>query len=138
MVGDGCGLLGGRRGRGKGAYPDKVDANGLCITSGYMFHGTGACPALTRECSNCDKVGHFYYVCTSNPQPARRNGSGNYGRGQGDRGGRGGGRGRAGHHHLSTPPSTRDASGRIYRINNYKWENEIGDTDDELDVEDED
>lgn len=60
-----------RGGRGKPPAsslktPDKaLGVGGKCTRCGFTFHKTGKCPALDKQCSKCQKIGHFQSVCRS-------------------------------------------------------------------------
>ena len=41
----------------------------MCTRCGGKPHSSRPCPALSKKCNKCEKVGHFSKMCTSKPQP---------------------------------------------------------------------
>ena len=44
-------------------------SNNMCTRCGGQPHSSRPCPALSKKCNTCDKVGHFSKMCRSKPQP---------------------------------------------------------------------
>ena len=43
-------------------------SNNMSTRCGGQPHSNRPCPALSKKCDNCEKVGHFSKVCRSKPQ----------------------------------------------------------------------
>ena len=50
---------------------EKITANknNMSTRCGGKPHSSRPCPALSKKCNTCEKVGHFSKMCTSKPQP---------------------------------------------------------------------
>ena len=51
---------------------EKITANknnSMCTRCGGKPHSSRPCPALSKKCNTCEKVGHFSKMCRSRPQP---------------------------------------------------------------------
>ena len=51
---------------------EKITANkinNMCTRCGDTPHSSRLCPALSKKCNTCEKVGHFSKMCGSKPQP---------------------------------------------------------------------
>ena len=51
---------------------EKITANknnNMCTRCGGKPHSSRTCPALSKKCNTCEKVGHFSKMCRSRPQP---------------------------------------------------------------------
>ena len=51
---------------------EKITANrnsNMCTRCGSKPHSSRPCPALSKKCNTCEKVGHFSKMCRSKPQP---------------------------------------------------------------------
>ena len=51
---------------------DKITAkksSNMCTRCGGKLHSSRPCPALSKKCTNCEKVGHFSKMCRRKPQP---------------------------------------------------------------------
>ena len=44
-------------------------SNNMCTRCGGKPHSSRPCPALSKKCNTCEKVGHFSKMCRSKPQP---------------------------------------------------------------------
>ena len=44
-------------------------SNNMCTRCGGKPHSNRPCPALSKKCNTCEKVGHFSKLCRSKPQP---------------------------------------------------------------------
>ena len=44
-------------------------SNKMCTRCGGKPHSSRPCPALSKICNTCEKVGHFSKMCRSRPQP---------------------------------------------------------------------
>ena len=44
-------------------------SNNMCTRRGGKPHSSRHCPALSKKCNTCEKVGHFSETCRSKPQP---------------------------------------------------------------------
>ena len=43
--------------------------NNMCARCGGEPYYSRRCPALSKQCNTCEKVGHFSKMCSSNSQP---------------------------------------------------------------------
>jgi hypothetical protein len=61
------GKRGAPRGNGKAAskWSGKPESRSKCTRCGFSYHKFGKCPALDKECLQCNKVGHFSSCCRS-------------------------------------------------------------------------
>ena len=51
---------------------EKITANkktNMCTRCGGKPQSSRPCPALSKKCNTCEKVGHFSKMCRSKPQP---------------------------------------------------------------------
>ena len=44
-------------------------SNNMCIRCGGKPHSSRPCPALSKKCNTCEKVGLLSKMCRSKPQP---------------------------------------------------------------------
>ena len=44
-------------------------SNSMCTRCGGKPHSSRICPALSKKCNTCEKLGHFSKMCRSKPQP---------------------------------------------------------------------
>ena len=44
-------------------------SNNMCTRCGGKPHSSRTCPALSKICNTCEKMGHFSKMCRSEPQP---------------------------------------------------------------------
>ena len=52
---------------------EKITANkssNMCTRCGGKPHSSIPCPALSKKCNTCEKMGHFSKMCSSKPQPS--------------------------------------------------------------------